>query len=721
MCLSLRRIFIIMNTTAKTLTILALAMCASCRNGSTPVYPDNVNTIMVEATDTDEQVLARAVDCKPSARQQLAMDDEFIAFVHFGPNTFTAREWGTGTEDPAVFNPTGLDTDQWCRVMKDAGMKKVVLTVKHHDGYVIYQTRYTTHGIMSSPFMDGKGDVLRSLSESCAKYGLKLGIYLSPADLWQMEDGNLYGNESPITMRTIPKQVEGRPFADKRTFQFECDDYNEYYMSQLFELLTEYGPIHEIWLDGAHPKHKGNQQYNYTAWREIIRTLAPDAVVFGREDIRWVGNEGGDVRSSEWNVIPYTGDNPDTMVRYYDMTDKDLATTNALLSAPRPYWLHYQPAETDTSIREGWFWRDEDQGVRSADNVFDIYERSVGGNTIFILNLPPNRDGRLGDRDVASLEETGRRIHATYDVNLLSRVITPVEVGDGLVVKMKKPGCINRVMLCEPVGISGERIAKCAVDVWDGNDWKEVAQAGNVGHKRILRFATVSTDKIRVRVLESRATPVLSNVSGHFYAEKPFAVKMVQKRDGLVYIAPDSGDFGWNMNAGENALANLNLGSRIHFTTDGTDPDASSPVYTEPFAFENGTVKAVSETGGKLGEVCSFQAGHSMADWKIDIKPYVTDIDFGKEIEFSKLVFVPNTNNYHGDYVSKAVTSISLDGKKWVKVAENEFGNIINNPIPRDIATLDEPAKARYIRMEVLELVGDGDGFQSVDSEIHAY
>ena len=197
--------------------LLALALCASCKNNTTSVYPDNTNTIKVEAEDSDAQVLAKAVECKPSARQQLAMDDEFIAFIHFGPNSFTGREWGTGTEDPTVFNPTGLDTDQWCRVMKDAGMKKVVLTVKHHDGYVIYQTRYTDHGIMSSPFMDGKGDVLRSLSESCAKYGLKLGVYLSPADLWQMEDGNLYGNESPITMRTIPKQVEGRPFAASST------------------------------------------------------------------------------------------------------------------------------------------------------------------------------------------------------------------------------------------------------------------------------------------------------------------------------------------------------------------------------------------------------------------------------------------------------------------------------------------------------------------------
>ena len=712
-----------MKTTAKSSILLVLALCAACKNNTAPVYPDNTNTIMVEAEDTDVQVLAKAIECKPSARQQLAMDDEFIAFVHFGPNTFTAREWGTGTEDPTVFNPTNLDTDQWCRVMKEAGMKKVVLTVKHHDGYVIYQTRYTDHGIMSSPFMDGKGDVLRSLSESCAKYGLKLGVYLSPADLWQMEDGNLYGNESPITMRTIPKQVEGRPFADTRTFQFECDDYNEYYMSQLFELLTEYGPIHEIWLDGAHPKHKGDQQYNYTAWREMIRTLAPDAVVFGREDIRWVGNEAGNVRDLEWNVIPYTGDNPDTMVRYYDMTDKDLATTQALLNAPRPFWLHYQPAETDTSIREGWFFRDdESQGVRSADNVFDIYERAVGGNSIFILNLPPTKDGVLGERDVQTMEEVGRRIHATYDVNLLAKPFRkPVEVSpDGLVLKMKKAGEINRVMLCEPVGYTGERIERFAVDVWNGTDWLQVAEDGNVGRKCIVRFATVKTDKIRVRILDSRAQAILSSVSAHFYAERPFMLKGNQSENGIVTITADTGDFNWQVNS-ENSVANLNPSSKIFYTLDGTEPDETSSEYTEPFAFENGIVKAVSYVNGEFGEVLTFPAGWSGANWSIDIQPYVTKIDCGKVYDISRLEFVPNINNYNGDYVSKAVTSISLDGKKWTKVAENEFGNIINNPIPRDIVRFDEPVKARYIKMDVLELVGDGDGFQSRDSEIHAY
>ena len=170
--------------------------------------------------------------------------------------------------------------------MKAAGIKMVILTVKHHDGFVLWQSRYTKHGIMSTTFRDGKGDVLKELSASCRKYDLKLGVYLSPADLYQIENPEgLYGNLSKYTLRTIPREVAGRPFKSKTQFKFEVDDYNEYFLNQLFELLTEYGPIHEVWFDGAHPKRKGGQTYNYPAWKKLIKTVAPQAVIFGREDI----------------------------------------------------------------------------------------------------------------------------------------------------------------------------------------------------------------------------------------------------------------------------------------------------------------------------------------------------------------------------------------------------------------------------------------------------
>lgn len=288
--------------------------------------------------------------------------------------------------------------------MRDAGMKKVILTVKHHDGFVLWQSRYTDHGIMSTGFRQGKGDILKDLSQSCQKYGLKLGIYLSPADLFQIEnEKGLYGNLSTYSKRTIPRRVEGRPFQNKKTFEFDVDDYNEYFLNQLFELLTEYGPVHEVWFDGAHPKTKGGQKYNYAAWRTLIHTLAPEAVIFGKEDIRWCGNEAGGTRKTEWNVIPYDAD-PHNLEGFRDLTEDDLGSRAQLYTAK---YLHYQQAETNTSIREGWFYRDDVyQKVRSADDVFDIYERSVGGNSTFLLNIPPNRDGLFFRRRCRSADRS---------------------------------------------------------------------------------------------------------------------------------------------------------------------------------------------------------------------------------------------------------------------------------------------------------------------------
>jgi len=495
---------------------------------------DNIvfqNTIKVEANDSNEQIMAKAVHVIPTQNQLEALQNEFIAFTHFGPNTFTRLEWGTGTEDPKVFDLRELHTDQWCEALQAAGIRLVVLTVKHHDGFCLWQSRYTQHGIMSTNFREGKGDILKELSESCRKYGIKLGIYLSPADLFQMEspDG-VYGNGSAYTERTIPREVPGRPFKSKIKFHFVVDDYNEYYLNQLYELLTEYGPINEVWLDGAHPKHKGNQQYNYAAWRQLIRTLAPHAVVFGREDIRWCGNEDGKTRAVEWNAIPYP-DDPGTMNNFPDLTDNDLASDEKLLTMQKPYFLHYQPAETNTSIRDGWFYRDDSlQRVRSADEVFDMWERAAGGNSYFMLNIPPNREGRFSDRDVAVLKETGKRIRDTYSVDLLNNADGPKEVLDHniytyvtldrqpqeIVITTPAPVKFNRLETGEPVATNGERVKKYAVDAFVNGAWKEIAQGTNIGFRRILRFPDVTTDKIRLRILESRQTPAISCMATYY-------------------------------------------------------------------------------------------------------------------------------------------------------------------------------------------------------------
>ncbi len=696
--------------------------------------PEYANTIRVEAGDTPERIIEKAVHVVPTDNQMEAMEREFIAFAHFGPNTFTRKEWGNGMEDPSVFDLRELDTDQWCSAMAAAGIKLVILTAKHHDGFVLWQSRYTKHGIMSSPFRDGKGDVLRDLSASCRKYGLKLGIYLSPADLYQIESPEgLYGNGSAYTRRTIPREVPGRPFRNKTKFEFVVDDYNEYFLNQLFELLTEYGPIHEVWFDGAHPKRKGGQRYNYTAWRQLIRTLAPQAVIYGREDVRWCGNESGATRPTEWNVIPYEAD-PDTMQVFADLTEADLGSREQLYKKAGAY-LHYQPSETDTSIREGWFYRDDDrQGVRSADDVFDIYERSVGGNSIFLLNIPPNREGRLSDRDVEVLHEVGRRIRDTYGNNLLSKADGPkalldddddtfIELpGGSLEIKLPQAIRLNRFAIQEAVRLRGERIEAHALDVWTDGAWKEVARATNVGYKRILRFAPVTTDRLRLRVLQTRATPAICQVSAHYCEPRPPRLTVTRSLEGDVTIAPRAEAFGWKPH-GEDIAANLNAGYAIHYTTDGSEPDETSPVYTGPFRMDRGEVNAIAMLDGKSGELCHEDFGYAKAGWKaegaaaadeahapgaaIDADPatcwlpadgtaQTLTIDMGTTRTLCGFDYTPPTDG-KAALMAAGTVEWSADGKKWEKAGDFEFGNLKNDPTRRS-HDFGKKVKARYIR-----------------------
>lgn len=667
------------------------------------------STIPVEDTDTEEMIIQKAAHVVPKKEQLTALKDEFIAFIHFGPNTFTRMEWGNGMEDPRIFDLKNLDTDQWCAAMKEAGMTKVILTAKHHDGFVLWQSRYTQHGIMSSGFQDGKGDIMKELSASCQKYGLKLGIYLSPADLYQIESPEgLYGNLSKYTKRTIPKEVPGRPFANKTTFEFELDDYNEYFMSQLFELLTEYGPIDEVWFDGAHPKRKGGQTYRYLAWKELIRTLAPNAVIFGREDIRWCGNEGGRTRDTEWNVIPYTM-NPDTANHFADLTDIDLGSREQLVKGK---YLHYQPAETNTSIREGWFYRDDDrQRVRSVDDVFDIYERSVGTNSTFLLNIPPNREGRFSDQDVNVLKEVGKRIRQTYTTDLLADAKGPKELLDGdettfvgvpagsegFVIETKAPVTLNRFMIQEAIATHGERVEKHALDAWVDGAWQEITTATNIGYKRILRFPDVTSNKWRVRVLESRLTPAICKVAAFYYEARPPRLMAHRNAEGLVAIEGLKQDFKWNAYQ-QDVARNLNAGYKIYYTTDGSQPTEQSTEYKAPFALKHGEVKAIAVLNGQVGEVCQALIGYEKKGWKVTApQPNAVSIQLTEACELSGLSYIPLQKEVQ--QIVKGTVKVSDDGKIWRTLESFEFGNLKNDPTRR-FHHFKQPVRAAFVRID---------------------
>jgi alpha-L-fucosidase/beta-glucanase (GH16 family) len=495
----------------------------------------------VEQSETEErkELIRKAANVRPSPRQLAWQELEFICFIHFGVNTFTGREWGTGTEDPKIFSPIKMDTDQWCRMMKAAGMKQAILTAKHHDGFCLWQTRYTNHSVASSRWRSGKGDVLRDLVNSCKKYGLKVGVYLSPADLYQIENpSGLYGNLSKYTERVIPRPVPGRPFRDKRTFKYVVDDYNEYFLNQLFELLTEYGPIHEVWFDGAHPKRKGGQKYTYTQWYEMIRELAPEAAIFGKgPDVRWCGNEAGNTRAAEWSVIPI--DAPADKFNWPDMTARDLGSLDKLQEVlNKGGYLHWYPAETDTSVRRGWFWRDEKQYVKTTEHILDIWFRSVGGNTVLLLNIPPNRIGLFAKRDCKVLTEVGQILREAFKTNLAEGATATASASKGmgfeasnaldgdtatcwmppdwttqadLIVNLGKPETFDCVMFQEQIRDYGQRIAEFAIDAYIDSAWQQIAEGKTVGYKRICRIPTVTADKVRIRILDSRVCPTISN------------------------------------------------------------------------------------------------------------------------------------------------------------------------------------------------------------------
>jgi alpha-L-fucosidase len=503
--------------------------------------------------------LVRAANIKPHPRQIAWQEREFIAFIHFGVNTFTGREWGTGQEDPQIFNPTQLDTRQWVRVCQSAGMTQIILTAKHHDGFCLWPSRFTPHSMKNSPWKNGQGDVVRELADACREAGLKLGIYLSPADLNAIERG-VYGSKNPPQKRVIPTPVEGwTPKSDVR-LEGEWDDYNTCFMNQLFELLTEYGEVVEVWFDGANPKPGTGQKYAYQDWYKLIRLLQPGAVIFGKgPDVRWVGNESGGSRAEEWSVIPLPS--PPDNFTWPDLTGPDLGSRAKIKGAK---WLTWYPAETDVSIRPGWFYHaDQDTKVKSLEHLLDIYFRSVGGNSLFLLNLPPDQRGLIHEVDAVRMAELGGTIRDIFKDNLVqgakatasrtrgndpafSAANTINGTGDAcwttddwagpadIVYQLPERRRFNIAMIQEHIA-AGQRIESHAVDAWIDGQWKEIAKATTVGYKRLLRFPSVTTDRVRLRILSARVAPTVSNF-GLFHRQPRMTTHVVRK-DGAGDVA----------------------------------------------------------------------------------------------------------------------------------------------------------------------------------------
>lgn len=471
-------------------TALLAAICTAGQAQETNDY--YVKHVEFPQGATLEQKVDMAARLVPTPQQLEWQQMELTAFLHFGINTFTGREWGDGKENPALFNPTDFDAEQWVRSLKEAGFKMAILTAKHHDGFCLWPTKTTGHSVAASPWKDGKGDVVRELRDACDKYGIKFGVYLSPWD----RNASCYGGS--------PK-------------------YNEFFIEQLTELLTNYGEVHEVWFDGANgegPNGK-KQEYDWTAILSTIRRLQPRAVtaIMG-DDVRWVGNERGLGRETEWSATVLT---PGTYARCEEQnkalgvkaTSKDLGGRDMLVNAKELFWY---PSEVDVSIRPGWFYhQQEDNQVKSLKHLTDIYFKSVGYNSVLLLNIPPDQCGRISDADVNRLKEFAdyrKEIFADNRVKGGLKAWT-ARPGDTHVYQLKPKSEINVVMLCEDIS-KGQRMEAFTVEALTADGWKEIAKGTTVGYKRLIRIPAVEARQLRVKVDACRLAANISEVAAYY-------------------------------------------------------------------------------------------------------------------------------------------------------------------------------------------------------------
>lgn len=435
---------------------------------------------------------------------------EMNAFVHFTTNTFTGKEWGYGDESPAIFNPTQYDADQWVRTFKETGFKGVILTCKHHDGFCLWPSQYTEHSIKNSPWREGQGDVVRDVMRACKKYDLRFGVYLSP---W---DRNHAGYGTPV--------------------------YLEYYRNQLKELFTHYGPVFEMWFDGANggdgyyggKREKRNIQgstyYDWPTTLELVRDFEPEILFFSDAGpgVRWVGNERGVAGETNWNTIT-----PDTLYA-------GKAGIEKLLNTGSENGSHWIPAEVDVSIRKGWFYHaEEDTLVKTPEQLFEIYLTSVGRGSTLLLNVPPDRRGLIHEKDVASLKGFRDLLDSEFKTNLAlnkkvdassyrekNKMYAPANLTDNdpdtywstddeirtasFEINLGEEKPIRYIILQEDIRL-GQRVKSFIVEINKNNVWEPVAAATTIGYKRILKLEGIS-DKVRVTIKDAKACPVISNV-----------------------------------------------------------------------------------------------------------------------------------------------------------------------------------------------------------------
>lgn len=595
-------------------TILTAALLCAFLGAQAQEYYEK--HVVFPAGATMEQKVDMASRLVPTRQQLEWQQMEFTCFLHFGMNTFTGNEWGDGKEDPAIFNPTELDCEQWVRALKEGGFKMAIITAKHHDGFCLWPTKTTKHSVASSPWKGGKGDVVRELRNACDKYGIKFGVYLSPWD----RNAECYG---------------------------EGEAYNKFFIEQLTELLTNYGEVHEVWFDGANgegPNGK-KQEYDWDAILKTIRKYQPKAVtaVCG-DDVRWVGNEGGLGRATEWSATVLTpGVYPQSEAQNAKLgikaMSKDLGSRELVAKAPELFWY---PSEVDVSIRPGWFYHaDQDNQVRSLANLVNIYYRSIGCNSVLLLNIPPDKRGLIHDNDVKRIKELTEYIKTTFADNKVEGGNSAwiAKVGATKEYKLKKDALVNTFLIQEDI-TKGQRVEGFTVEVFTNGAWHHAGEGTTVGYKRLLQLSDCNAEKVRVTITGSRGDANITNI-GLFYTQP-----LVDK--GAKVTLSDVSVEGWK--------------------TVGMD--------------------ATAAIDGKQETV-----------WKANaLTPLV--VDMGKEVEVAGFSYAPTQEEDLTGTIYKYNFYVSPDGKNWTKCdASGEFSNIMHNPVPYFVR-FGKKYPARYFKLE---------------------
>ena len=610
------------------LSIPVVACCLSCTSGKV-LPPDPILPI-------------------PEPKQVEWQQMETYAFIHFGLNTFNDREWGYGDTDPKVFNPTNLDCDQWAQTLVKAGMKGVILTAKHHDGFCLWPFEGTDYSVKNSPWKNGQGNVVKELSEACKKYGLKFAVYLSP---WDRHQAN-YGTP----------------------------EYLPYFYAQLHDLLTNYGPVFEVWFDGANGGDgwyggakdirtiDRKNYYNYPRIYEMLDSIQPQAIIFsdGGPGCRWVGNEKGFAGATNWSFLREGEVHPGYEKSYelqYGHADGN-------------QWV---PAECDVSIRPGWFYHpEEDDRVKSPDQLVDLYYRSVGHNATLLLNFPVDRRGLIHPVDSANAVRFHEMIQQQLKTNLVAGMTPKVSnerggdfvasaltddnfdtywaTEDGVTTadiefSFDTPTRMNRMMLQEYIPL-GQRVKAFVVEYLDKDTWLPVKlneETTTIGYKRLLRFETVETKGIRIRITDARGPLCLSNVGVYDAGNVSDSfVEKVEDIESVPYLLPD-------VKAEEAAMAS-----------------------------------------DKQSQTTCFVEGDRLL------------IDLQEERMVSSLHFLPDQGEPNKGLIANYEIRVGTS-KEAVNqlVKAGEFSNIQNNPVMQSV--FFTPVKARYIELKATRMIRAGE------------